>query len=123
VTREPSLDPSVAPAEVPPTEWWLERDAHGVTARDQHRAVARVDVQERDADVRLAFWVDERLPRELRTRLTRTVFELPALRSRRSVSVALPLRESDVLQEVREHVADDSTHVAGATCLLEGRVR
>ena len=103
-------------------EWWLERDDHGVTARGARGAVARAEVQEQDPGVLLVFWVEERLPAELRTRLTRTAFEHPALRPRRPVSVAFPNRESDVLTEARRHVTG-SPHVAGATCLLEGLVR
>ena len=123
MTREQSVDTTGSAAERPPADWWLEQDDHGVTARDSHRAVAHVEVQDRGAVVGLVFWVDERLPRELRTRLTRTAFEHPALRSERPVSVAVPQRESEVLTEVRQHLANASSHVAGTTCLLEGRVR
>jgi hypothetical protein len=73
--------------------------------------------------VDLVFWADERLPRELHTRLTRSAFQHPALRRHRAVTVALPHRETDVLLEARRHLADASTRVAGATCLLDGRVR
>ena len=41
----------------------------------------------------------------------------------RVVAAALPQRETEVLQELRAHVVDEHTHVAGSTCLLEGRVR
>ncbi len=109
--------------EAPVRDWWLEHDDHGVTALNRRGPVAHVEVQEDDASVRLAFWLDERLPHELRTCLTRTAFEHPAIRPHRPVSVAFPHGESDVLQEVRSRVADVRTHVAGATCLLEGRVR
>jgi hypothetical protein len=103
-------------------DWWLEEDDHGVTALRGTGPVAHAEVQEDDASVRLAFWLEERLPRELRSQLTRTVFDHPALRRHRPVSVALPHGESDVLLEVRSRVDDARTRVAGSTCLLEGRV-
>jgi hypothetical protein len=101
----------------------LESDDHGVTARSGRLPVAHVEVREHGPRVDLVFWVDERLPGELRTRLTRSAFEHPALRTDRAVTVALPHRETDVLLEARTHLADSSTRVAGATCLLDGRVR
>lgn len=103
--------------------WWLEQDEDGVTAKDSHGAIAHVEVREDDARVRLDFWLDERLPGDLRTELTRTAFEHPALHPQRPVSVALPHREVEVLREARAHLANPSTRVAGATCLLEGRAR
>jgi hypothetical protein len=106
-----------------PDDWWLDEDAHGVTARDRSGPVARVEVAEDGAGVQLVFWADERLPRQLRADLTRLAFRHPALRTSRPVSVALPHREVDVLDEVRAHVTGARTHVAGATCLLDGRVR
>jgi hypothetical protein len=105
-----------------PSDWALERDDHGVTARIGDRPVAHVEVRDADARVRLEFWMDERLPHELRTDLTRTVFDHPALRPCRPVSVAWPHRQTDVLQEVRRHVPDARIHVAGATCLLDGHI-
>lgn len=109
--------------DVPARDWWLVRDEHGVTACSRRGPVAHVEVRESDARVGLEFWVDELLPRALRTRLTSKVFEHPALRPHRPLSVGLPRGETEVLREVRSHMADSSTRVAGATCLLEGHVR
>jgi hypothetical protein len=114
--------PGVPAAGTPAGDWWLERDEHGVTARSGRRPVAHCEVSEDDVRVRLDFWVDERLPRELRTRLTTMAFEHPAVRHHRPVSAAIPHRETEVLLELRSHLDDASTRVAGATCLLEGRV-
>jgi hypothetical protein len=121
---EPPVRASVrTPLDAAGRHWWLERDDRGVTARSGRVPVAHVEVQVRGPRVDLLFWVDERLPRELHTRLTRSAFEHPAVRPHRPVTVALPHRETDVLLEARSHLADASTRVAGATCLLEGRVR
>ncbi|MFQ1002403.1 hypothetical protein [Modestobacter sp. SSW1-42] len=118
----PGSSPGSPPA-ARPVDWWLEEDAHGVTARGRRGAVAHVEVREEGPAVQLVFWVDEGLPRELRTRLARTAFSHPAVRPQRPVSVALPHGETEVLSEVRGHLADPAVHVAGATCLLEGHVR
>jgi hypothetical protein len=120
--RTPTSERSAA--ETRAGDWWLELDEHGVTARDGRGPVAaHVEVREDDAHVQLEFWVDQRVPRELRARLTSRAFEHPALRAHRPVSVGLPRGETEVLREVRSHMADASARVAGATCLLEGRVR
>jgi hypothetical protein len=103
--------------------WRLERDDHGVTAMTGDRPVAHVEVRDDATGVLLQFWTSEPLPHGLRSELTRRVFDHPALRSQRPISAALPHGESEVLQELRAHVVDARTHVAGATCLLEGRVR
>jgi hypothetical protein len=104
-------------------DWRLECDDHGVTALGDGGPVAHVEVSEDDVRVRLNFWVGQLLPHELRSELARSVFEHPALRPRRPLQAALPHGESEVLEEVRAHVADARTHVAGATCMLEGLVR
>jgi hypothetical protein len=121
--EQPARTSVRTPVDAPGGQWWLEREDHGVTARSGRRPVAHVEVREVGPRVDLVFWVDERLPRELHTRLTRSAFEHPAVRPHRPVTVALPQREVDVLLEARTHVADAATRVAGATCLLEGRVR
>jgi hypothetical protein len=104
-------------------DWRLECDDHGVTALGDGGPVAHVEVSEDDARVLLNFWVGQLLPHELRSELARSVFEHPALRPRRPLQAALPHGETEVLEEVRAHVADARTHVAGATCMLEGLVR
>ncbi|MQA34652.1 hypothetical protein [Modestobacter roseus] len=102
----------------------LESDDLGVTALDASgRPVAHVEVRADDAAVRLEFWLAQAAPRHVRTELTRSVFRHAALRPRRAVLAAVPHGEPDVLAELRAHVSDTRTHVAGATCLLEGRVR
>jgi hypothetical protein len=103
--------------------WRCEEDDGGVTALSAAGPGAHVAVHDDDARVRLEFWVSDRVPRRVRGELTRRVFEHPALRARRSVVAALPQGQSEVLQELRSRVADARTHVAGATCLLEGHVR
>jgi hypothetical protein len=121
--EHPIPTPRPAGAESAAHPWQVEQDDHGVTARVDHDPVAHAGVLDDPSRVSLVFWVDERLPQALRTELARTAFEHPALRPDRPVAVALPQRETELLREVRSHLADDSTHVAGATCLIEGRVR
>jgi hypothetical protein len=91
-------------------DWWLEQDEHGVTACNGRRPIAHVEVHEDDDRV------------QLYTRLTSMAFEHPSLGPQRWVSAAFPHRETDVLLEMRSHVAVTSTRVAGTTCLLDGRV-
>jgi hypothetical protein len=105
------------------SSWRCEADDGGVTALSAAGPGAHVAVHEDDARVRLEFWMSEGVPRQVRAELARRVFAHPALRARRSVVAALPQGQSEVLQELRTRVADARTHVAGATCLLEGHVR
>jgi hypothetical protein len=104
-------------------DWHLEQDDAGVTALDASRAVAHVEVREEGSQVQLQFWLDEQLPRQLRTELTRAAFSHRALRPERRLVAAVPNRELDVLDELRAHLADSLTRAAGATLMLEGRVR
>jgi hypothetical protein len=116
--------PATGPAHERPRagDWWLERDDHGVTARNLRGPMAHVEVSEDDGRVRLDFTVDEGLPRELCARLTGLAFAHPSLRPQRLVSAAFPRRETDVLIAVGSHLVGASTRAAGATCLLDGRV-
>jgi hypothetical protein len=103
-------------------DWWLERDEHGVTARDRSGPIAHVEVREDGDRVQLDFSTEERLPHGLHARLTSLAFEHPSLRPQRLVSAAFPVREADILIEIRSHLAGASTRAAGTTCLLDGRV-
>src|SRR4051812_20014628 len=123
VDERPARTSEHIPVDAPRDQWCVERDASGVTARSGRVPVAHVEVREHGPRVDLVFWVDGRLPRELHTRLTSSAFAPPAVRSHRPVTVALPPRQTDLLLEARTHVAEATTRVAGATCLLEGRVR
>jgi len=116
-TTAPGPRPSPTPA------WRCEADERGVTAFSPSGPAAQVTVHEVDAGVQLDFWVSDGVPHQVRSELTRRVFQHPALRPRRVVAAALPQRETEVLQEIRAHVVDEHTHVAGSTCLVEGRVR
>jgi hypothetical protein len=120
------LPPTTAPRTERPGEprgWWLENDDAGVTARSQANQVAQVDVQDRGDRVDLAFWFDERVPSGMATDLAREVFQHPALQPHRPVAVALPQRHAELLGELRAHLVDSTTHVAGTTCLVVGRLR
>ncbi|SSC26096.1 Hypothetical protein KLENKIAIHU_4926, partial [Klenkia terrae] len=106
-----------------PTAWWFEHDPHGLTAHDQAGLVGRVDVQDTEAEVKVVFSLTDRVPHGMATELARGAFAHPALEPDRTVAVSLPQGEVDVLAEVRRHLWVVQTHVAGATCLVEGRVR
>ncbi|MGY1747642.1 hypothetical protein [Modestobacter sp. SYSU DS0511] len=108
----------------PTSVFRFEHDEHGVTAlAGSGRPVAHVEVREDEAGVRLEFWLAQATPPRVRTELARSVFEHAALHPRRTVLAAVPHGQHDVLAELRAHVSGGRTHVAGATCLLEGRVR
>jgi hypothetical protein len=103
--------------------WRCEADETGIAARSASGTGAHVAVHDEDGGVRLEFWISDTVPRQVRSQLARQVFQHPALRPRRPVTAALPYGQTDVLEELRSHVTDTHTHVAGVTCLLEGRVR
>jgi hypothetical protein len=106
-----------------PRGWWLENDDAGVTARCQGSQVAQVDVQDKGDRVDLVFWFDEPVPAGMATDLAREAFQHPALQPHRPVTVALPRRRAELLGELRAHLVGSTTHVAGTTCLVAGRLR
>jgi len=122
-TEQRDLTPSRTEVRDEHHTWWMELDGDGLTAVDSGGALAHVDVREDDDRVHLVFWLDDRLPGTVGTELTRRLFEHPALRHQRPVAASLPHRGVDVLTELRRHLAGATTHVAGATCLVVGRVR
>jgi hypothetical protein len=84
-------------------------------------AGARIDAE--GSRVVLEFWTSTTgLPQQLRSDLVGSAFGHPAVRPRRPVLVCAPTGDSEVLSAVRGHVTVTGSHVAGATCLIEGAV-
>jgi hypothetical protein len=121
--RTPSPARTAVPTAPAVPGWRCEADETGIAARSASGTGAHVAVHDDDSRVRLDFWISDGVPNQVRAQLARQVFQHPALRSRRQVTAALPHGQADVLEALRSHVPDARTHVAGATCLLEGRVR
>ena len=98
---------------------------------DSHVAVvgeggqlARARVHDEGTGVRIDFEVPTApVPPRLEAELVHAVFELGALRARRPLLATVPSGASQVLEDVRRHVADCRTRVAGSTCLVQGVVR
>jgi hypothetical protein len=111
-----------SPSDIPEPQLWLERDDHGVTALSRTGPVAHVEVREDPTRVALEFWVGPRVPRRVCAEMTRVAFAHQALRPRRPVLAAVPHEQSEVLDEIRSHIRDAHTHVAGVTCLVEGLI-
>jgi hypothetical protein len=101
----------------------LEVDRTGVVMRAGTGPLAEAHVAE-DADrLVVNLWAEPGVPDDVRAHLLQEVFALPVVREHRPVLVALPRGESTVLEWVRDHLEGARSRVAGATCLVEGRVR
>jgi hypothetical protein len=97
--------------------------AAGVAVTTTGGLVAEARVIDQGQRVVLEFWTSSPgLPHELRTELVGRAFAHPALRLRRPVLICAPTGDSEVLTAVRRHVTLTRSHVAGATCLIEGAV-
>lgn len=104
--------------------WSLVEENTGTTVSRRTGPVAGAQLSEDGGGVRIQFWFDGGpLPHELRRELARSVLRHRAVRPGIPVNVALPCGEYEVLDELRSHLRDVRAHVAGATCLLDGRVR
>ncbi|SFL43165.1 hypothetical protein [Geodermatophilus ruber] len=110
--------------EPPRPRWYLVHDDCGVTALGERGPLAWAQIREEGDRVCVEFEVSA-VPEPVRlgTDLARDVFRHAALRSERPLLAALPHGSSEVLDEVRRHVPDARIRVAGATCLVQGRVR
>ena len=58
-----------------------------------------------------------------RRRLVNAAFSLPEVQAKRSLQVALPIGDADLLDGVRAHVQDVQLRAAGSTCLIEATAR
>jgi len=86
--------------------------------------LAEAQVAEEAERVVVDFWADAPgLPTDIGARLVGQAFAHPAVRPHRPILVTLPRGESAVLQAVEAHLDQAHSHVAGVTCLVEGRVR
>ncbi len=85
--------------------------------------VAQADVVVEDAQVVVRFWVAARsLSPDTRDELVRTAFAHESLPPRQRVLATVPHEDCGLLEQLRQILTVTSSHVAGATCLLEGRV-
>jgi hypothetical protein len=104
--------------------WDVLTSAGGVTVTTPEGLVAEARVRDRERWVVLEFWTSSpALPLELRRQLVRHTFDHPAVRAGRRVLACTPTGDSEVLTAVRDHVVGASSHVAGSTCLVQGRLR
>lgn len=85
--------------------------------------VAQADVVP-GPQVVVRFWVTSHaLSADTRGELLRTAFGHASLVSRQRVLATVPQQEGALVAELADHLAVTRTHVAGATCLVEGHVR
>jgi hypothetical protein len=114
--------PAGPPAAEPPA-WQLVRDDDGVTAVCPRGQLAAARVHEDGEQVWVEFELDTTpLPARLGTELADSVFEHAALAPRRPFLATIPRAAGEVLAEVCRHAPDARSRVAGATCLVHGRV-
>jgi hypothetical protein len=93
-----------------------------VTVESGGRAVAQADVVP-GGQVVVRFWTTAHsLTDATRPELVRVAFEHAALGPRQPVLASVPQEDSGLISELRSRVAVTASHVAGVTCLIEGRV-
>ncbi len=93
-----------------------------VSVVSEGRAVAQADVVPGPRVV-LHFWADANsLTGADCTELVRAAFAHASLRPQQRVLATVPQEESGLIVELRNRVTVTDSHVAGVTCLLEGRV-
>jgi len=104
--------------------WELFTSRTGVAVETDAGRLAEARVAEEAELVVVDFWADAPgLPTNIGERLVGQAFAHPAVRAHRPILVTLPRGESAVLQHVQAHLDGARSHVAGVTCLVEGRVR
>ena len=85
--------------------------------------VAQADVVVEDDQVVVRFWVAARsLSPATRDELVRTAFAHRSLQPRQRVLATLPHEDGGLLGELHRVLTVTNSHVAGATCLVEGHV-
>jgi hypothetical protein len=113
---------SIATGESAPTSSVTMTSPDQVSVVSGGVTVAQADVVP-GPQVVLRFWVaGHSLTPETRRELVRTAFAHDALVPRQRVLATVPQAENDLVAELHNHVTVTSTHVAGATCLVEGHV-
>ncbi len=91
---------------------------------DGHQ-VAAVEVLHEDGSelAMLSFRVDAgHLPPAVRRELVEAVFDLAQLRECHQLQIALPLGDTELLRDLREHCTAINARAAGATCLIDADV-
>ncbi len=105
-----------------PAGWHVVREAEWVVARSAAGRTAGAVVVEEGDLVSVEVRASGPLPSSTAVALVTELFDAPALRPARPVLVAVPASRPEVTTEVRRHLSDVDTHLAGATCLMRGRV-
>ncbi|WP_448628408.1 hypothetical protein [Geodermatophilus sp. URMC 64] len=104
--------------------WELLTSRTGVSVVTDAGRLAEAQVAEEQERVVVDFWADAPgLSADIGARLVGQAFAHPAVRAHRPILVTLPRGESSVLEHVQAHLDGARSHVAGVTCLVEGRVR
>jgi hypothetical protein len=88
------------------------------------RVVATADVErpESAGPVRVVVNVESgHLPTGSRTRLVDAMFDLPELQPGDQLEAAVPIGDAEILDRLRQRLADVRTRPAGATCLVEAQ--
>lgn len=107
----------------PPAAWHVVPGRASVTARSADGEVAEAVLCDDEELLRVDVRASRPLPARTAAALVTELFRGRAFRRSRPVQVALPAGHHEVFTEVHGRLADVDAHVAGATCLLTGRVR
>ncbi|MGY1697583.1 MULTISPECIES: hypothetical protein [unclassified Geodermatophilus] len=111
------------PAADRPAAWQVVRGCGSVAARSADGGVAEAVVHDDEDVVRVEVHASRPLPAPTAAALVTELFAEPAFHPARRVLAALPAAHHEVVTEVRRRLAVVDAHVAGATCLMRGRVR
>jgi hypothetical protein len=120
IAWRPEPNPILSRRIFPMAEWRkrVEIDVGG-------RVVATADVErpESAGPVRVVVNVESgHLPTGSRTRLVDAMFDLPELQPGDQFEAAVPIGDAEILDRLRQRLADVRTRPAGATCLVEAQL-
>ncbi len=105
-----------------PAEWHVVREVERVVVRSAAGDMAAAVVGEEGDLISVEVRASRPLPPSTAVALVTELFDTPALHPAQPVLVAVPASRPEVTTEVRRHLSDVDTHLAGATCLMRGRV-
>ena len=94
-----------------------------VTVQKDGQPVATADIFEDSLGIQVRFNIEHgHLPMQVRRQLVDAVFDLPTMRTIRTVRASIPLGDVDLLNGLRSHCARIDTRAAGSTCLVDAVV-
>ncbi|SNS11616.1 hypothetical protein SAMN04488107_1443 [Geodermatophilus saharensis] len=111
-----------ATADARSTAWQVVHGQGSVAARSADGGVAEAVLRDDEDAVRVEVRASRPLPARTAAALVTELFSEPAFRRARPVLLALPAAHHEVVTEVRRRLVEVDAHVAGATCLLSGRM-